>query len=252
MTKRIFEADYATDLMQALTWKHDKAEKLQALITAKENWYSQNHDAFWSSWHNDVFNLDTATDFGLSVWSLILDQPLYFSVKSIDADYPAWGFENRKNFDNGNFAPEGGHIVELTTEQKRLILKLRYLQLTIKPSLPNLSAYIPPLFDRIGIPNVFFVDGHNMTMGIVFPKGLTYNLNVILSNYDILPRPSGVKLVVVDGLPTSISWGFGRFHQNFDNGNFRDPQYDEAYISEIGDAYFADSEGSVYTIDPFQ
>ena len=67
------------NLLTALDWQRSNADVIQNLITKKQEWYEANHCDFWNDWVTDVFNLDTANDFGLSVWAIILDEPIYWS-----------------------------------------------------------------------------------------------------------------------------------------------------------------------------
>ncbi|NIT55538.1 MAG: DUF2612 domain-containing protein, partial [Aliifodinibius sp.] len=65
----------------------------------------------------DVFNLDTANDFGLSVWSVILNTPLTVENNEPEPDNSNWGFgNNRKNFNNGNFTAFGSSFALKTEE----------------------------------------------------------------------------------------------------------------------------------------
>jgi len=82
--------------------------------------------AILEDWYTNVFNLQTANDFGLAVWSQILSLPLFGKYKPDPPDKPIWGFgTNNQNFGHGNFTFNSGGI-NLTTEEKRLVLKLRY------------------------------------------------------------------------------------------------------------------------------
>jgi hypothetical protein len=80
------------DLEKALDWQRSKAPILKALIKKKQEWYEANFCEFWNNWTVDVFNLNTANEFGLSVWSIILNEPLFGITQASPADYPSWGF----------------------------------------------------------------------------------------------------------------------------------------------------------------
>src|SRR4051812_32389498 len=96
--------DFSVDLLRAILWQYTGATNLQALLAEKSDWYFANQQRFWTDWFNDVFDLATANDFGLAVWSIILGQPTYIASGPAPADYPAWGFgAYHKNFGNGNF-----------------------------------------------------------------------------------------------------------------------------------------------------
>jgi hypothetical protein len=76
------------DLEKALDWQRSKAPILKALIKKKQEWYQANFCDFWNNWTVDVFNLDTANEFGLSVWAIILNEPLFGITQASPADYP--------------------------------------------------------------------------------------------------------------------------------------------------------------------
>lgn len=82
MSATIQEFDFSVDLLRALLWRHDDAEHLQSILTQKNQWYLENETEFWDNWFTDVFNLQTANDFGCSVWALILGVPLNLIVAS--------------------------------------------------------------------------------------------------------------------------------------------------------------------------
>ena len=121
----IREFDFSVDLLEALLWQYNDAERLQGLLERKNAWHAEAHSAFWEDWYRDVFDLRTANDFRLSVWSIILDLPLFAPLPpGVDED--AWGVEGfRKNFTYGNFVSSGVTVTRLDTEQTRLALRLR-------------------------------------------------------------------------------------------------------------------------------
>lgn len=208
--------DYSVDLMQALLWQHNDAERLQKLIEQKQAWYDANQEAFWDSWVVDVFDLRTANDFGLSVWSIILNQPLVVDAGSDSPDKPIFGFgEYHKNFNRGNFAKSGGSI-GLSTEQKRMILQLRYFQLVSRGAIPEVNAFLASIFEEMG--SVYVTDGYDMTASYIFDFEPSSQLMLILEKFDLLPRPAGVELNILR--TAGNSFGFGEFHSNFTNGNF--------------------------------
>ena len=67
--------------------------------------------------------------------------------------------------------------------------------------------------------NAYVVDGRDMTARYVFEFPLPSGLEMIFTEYDLLPRPAGVKIDYVI-IGDADGWGFGRYHENFTNGNF--------------------------------
>lgn len=208
--------DFSVDLLRALLWQYNDAARLESILRQKQAWYDANQTAFWEDWTRDVFDLRTANDFGLAVWAIILDIPLAVASQGDDANKPIWGFgQYHENFTNGNFASIASS--QLSTEQKRLVLRLRYFQLVTRGTVPEVNAFLAYLFEPLGL--VYVNDGYDMTARYVFNFPLSSALEVVLTEYDLLPRPAGVKIdYVVIG--DADGWGFGRYHETFTNGNF--------------------------------
>lgn len=213
---KIQEFDFSVDLLRALLWQYNDAARLQSLLTQKQDWYDLNQSEFWDAWVRDVFDLRTANDFGLSVWAILLNVPLVV-VSDVDPSaQEVWGFgANRQNFTNGNFYPT--QTAGLTTEQKRLVLRLRYFDLVTRGAVPEINAFMAYLFADYG--PVYVNDGLSMKARYVFGFPLPSKLATVLRDFDLLPRPAAVAVdYVVIG--EADGWGFGAYHENFTNGNF--------------------------------
>ena len=210
----------AINLDRALLWQYNEAQTLEALVISKKAWYEENGSQFWISWYSDVFDLRTANDFGLSVWSIILKLPLSVTDEPTGAQ-PSWGFGAlNQNFGNGNFGSLGGNSVELTTEQARLVLLLRAYQITSSGRIPEINKFFKYLFQELlGMGVAYAYDNLNMTISYNFQFDLPQKIRYVFDNFDILPRPSGVGISAIDVNPVP-SWGFGIHNHNFNNGNF--------------------------------
>jgi len=208
--------DFNVDLLKALLWEHDNAEGLKVIAQRKQEWYDLNQREFWESWQRDVFDIDTATAFGLVVWARILNVQLGVEVEDTRA-IPAFGFgTNHLNFNNGNFGRFAG-VQALTVEQQRLVIKLRYFQLVSNGTVPEINEFLSILFENEG--KVFVVDSLDMTFATYFFTFVPNSqLRFILEKFDLLPRPAGVG--VRWQIQIRPSWGFGVNHLNFNNGNF--------------------------------
>lgn len=212
--------DFSVDLMQSLLWQYNEAVNLQTLIAEKQEWYNINQTEFWENWFIDVFNLQSCNDFGLDVWSKILNIPLQVGLP-INFNKPIFGFNsNVKNFNNGNFVRPGASLA-FTVPQKRLLLRLRYFQLVTTGAIPEVNDFLALVFAEPGLAytgKVYLLDGLNMSITYVFTAYIPYQLIFMFQNYDILPRCNGVKRKIV--VQTGKIFGFGPFNQNFNNGNF--------------------------------
>lgn len=211
--------DFSVDLLANLLWQYNEAARLQALIESKQAWVTRVQTDFWTDWVRDVFDLQTANDFGLSVWAVILDMPLTVAAQP-DNNKPIWGFgagvgNPRVNFNRGNFAATSSAF-GLTTEQKRLVLRLRYFQLTTRATAPEANAIMNAIF---GPGVAYVVDVGGMRARYVFTVPPPAAVELVLIAYDLLPRPAAVLVdYVISG--EANGWGFGRYHTNFTNGNF--------------------------------
>lgn len=213
----IQQFDFSVDLLRAILWQCNNAINLQALLDAKDAWYQQNQTEFWTNWIENVFDLRTANDFGLAVWSIILGQPTYISNAASPTDYPSWGFGAfHKNFTRGNFASNTGNTYQLPTETARLLLQLRYFQLTSSGTVPEINRMLKYVFANYG--SAYLEDRLDMTQRYVFRFPLSSNLILLFENFDVLPRPAGVGSSYYQA--TISYFGFGVFHTNFGNGNF--------------------------------
>lgn len=207
--------DFNVDLLKALLWQYNTAEKLESILRSKQDWYDAEQRDFWEKWLVDVFDLRTCNEFGLTVWSIILGQPLGVDIGGDPVGKPIWGFgQYHKNFTNGNFTVGNDSFVQLSSDQKRIILRLRYYQLITRGTVPEANKYVR---DVLGT-GVYVLDGLNMTAEYIFTSAIPSNVLFLLENYDILPRPAGVR--VSYSVIAEDTWGFGEYHANFNNGNF--------------------------------
>jgi hypothetical protein len=137
----IQQFNYSVNLLQAILWQYDESSNLLSLINQKQAWYDEYQTQFWIDWYNNVFNLETANQFGLSVWSYILNVPLFLNNPQ-PMDRPTWGFNNNLAFPvlensylNFGFLPTittGGNfynkLINLSLEEQRFLLRLIILQ----------------------------------------------------------------------------------------------------------------------------
>lgn len=212
----IQSVDYNVDLLRAILWQYEDAGKLQSLVHAKQSWVNANHSGFWSEWYRDVFNIDTANRFGLAVWGRILN----ISLGVDQAPQPvkiSFGFgANHANFNNGNFGVLSTSTQSLTLEQQRMLIRMRYFQITCRPTVPEINEFLAYLFEDDG--PAYVVDNQDMTMTYVFGFAPSSELQYILENFDFLPKPSAVRINWISF--SRKSFGFGPDNLNFNNGNF--------------------------------
>lgn len=208
--------DFSVNLLRALIWRFDSAPQLRAIAEAKQSWYDRNQTEFWSNWFRDVFNPDTLNDFGCAVWGRILDiqmnvedgRPITKNIFGFGSFYA--------NFNNGPFAKGKAELTKLSVQQKRLMIKLRYFQLTTRATIPEINQFMSLLFGELG--KAVAWDNRDMTITYFFEFVPSPSLRYILEQYDLLPRPEGVEAFWRQ-LPRR-RFGFGPRFANFNNGTF--------------------------------
>ena len=66
---------------------------------------------------------------------------------------------------------------------------------------------------------IYALDNLDMTITYVFTMpGFSQNLLEAITMLDLFPRPAAVRIKFITE-PITV-WGFGRYNQNFTNGNF--------------------------------
>lgn len=182
------------DVLGALLWQDNDAVNLSGLLNAKQAWYQENHCDFWNDWVVNVFDLNTANEFGLRVWSEILNVPLFASTERSPNEFPAWGFGDI-NFTHGNFATDDNSAFLLTLEERRIVLKMRFFSLVTSGALTQVNSFMASIF---GVGNFYMIDNNDMTITYTNTIELSSELTRTLIELDLLPRPSGVRLIYIN------------------------------------------------------
>lgn len=207
--------EFNVNLMRTVLWQYENAPKIKTLVQSEQDWANKNVTEFWQNWFRDVFNLKTANEFGLNVWSRILNVPLTINrPKRIGG---VFGFSSsHKNFGRGNFGRGKSQDISVTTEQARKILLLRWFQLTSRPTVGNINKALEIVF---GAGVAYVQDNLDMSNQLfMFTERPDYQTIDMLKNTDLLPRPSTVGSTFA--VQPRKGWGFGIHHLNFKNGNF--------------------------------
>lgn len=166
------------------------------ILALVDNWSAAidrlaDFDAFFEA----VWNVDTATGFGLDIWGRIVGVNRMLYVP--DSDY--LGFSQSSDaqpFDQGIFYGAGTFTANyrLTdSAYRKLILAKAALNIT-NGSIPAINAILRALFPGYG--NVYVRDNADMTMVFVFGATLTKVDYVIVSQSGVLPKPVGVSVTV--------------------------------------------------------
>ncbi len=211
---------FAVDVEQAVLWQYQNSLNIRTLIGDKQTWLYANQQIFWLNWYDTVFNLCTAnpTIFGMVVWSIILNVPVYIPIGDEQPAKPIWGFNafdptypdlenDYKNFGtdftanpgSGNFSTKS-QFFALTVQEQQFLLRVRYFQLANLGDVDDINMF----FDHICTDNtigytgtIYIEDNLDMTVTYVFtvPDTFPPALFSILNNLDIFPRPAGVARI---------------------------------------------------------
>jgi hypothetical protein len=240
--------DFTVDVLQSILWQYNHATNLLSLVDNKQTWLNENQTNFWfnenassdttgNGWYQNVFNLLTANTFGLAVWSILLDIPLFVTTPQIP-NSQIWGFNaytddtdtalinNYFNFGNtsetvSNFSNLNTTIT-LSNEEQRFLLRLRYYQLVTRgqilspqalesesntnPTPYDINSFLNYLCETSDIDypgEIYILDNLDMTITYVFTSAsFSVALLQAIINLDLFPRPAGVLLntaVVIGG-----------------------------------------------------
>ena len=208
---RIQQFNFDLDLLQVIPWEKDSAPNLAALLGHKAEWYKKYYSEFWSDWERDVFNLETANDFGLNVWAIILDLPLYTNPEESPPNFPAFGFASfGRPFDQGYFATSGNLANTLTLEQRRMLLTLRWMCLVSDGSMHSINRDVFRVFKG----TLYCLDRLDMTISYIFTQDPSDLIVSLMKTYDLLPRPAGVKANIL--IKPRDAFGFDPYGVPFD------------------------------------
>lgn len=189
---KVCNLENSVNLLECLLWQYDNAPKLQALIQSMQDDLNTNTRDFWNDFYTNVFNLETANSFGLTVWGILLgvERPKYTS---------------------------GGQEYVYTDEMYRKYLKARSILYSNNGSIYDINRYFSFLFPDKPI---LVVNNLDMTIRVVFYYTPSNEELVLINNPDFLPRPSGVKLEVATIPPDKIFGFEGSTLSGFDQGTF--------------------------------
>lgn len=134
---------YNADVRQHLKWLQNEAPYITSLTNKKALWIDKYHEEFWAEWYANVYNINTANQFGLSLWCIILG--VSSDLFNFNPATQRWAFgANRENFvyddkyhspalpaakqsKGGNFGNDETALTNL--DDIRTLLKFRYATL---------------------------------------------------------------------------------------------------------------------------
>lgn len=180
-------------------------------------------DEFTDEFITRVWDLTTNESYGLDVWGKIVGVSRYITAP-IESD--SFGFSEA---DNGapdyplpfNDAPFFAGVQETTSVRlsddayRTLILCKAFSNISIA-TIPEINKFLRMLFDGRG--KAYCVNYRDMAIGITLEFSLAPFEEAILSNYEVVPIPSGVKLSIHQIVPPYF--GFSADAYPFNDGTF--------------------------------
>lgn len=189
--------EIAFNARNVILWQYDNTPNFNALIAMKQNFYDNAVSDFWERWIVDVLNIQTANEFGLTLWGFLLnlERPLY-----TNAD---------------------GELVPIPTESYRLLLNAKLYKNSHAPTFSNVNTFIRQIFLNHPDNKSYVQDNLNMSITYILDFFPTAEEEIVLQLNDFLPRPSGVKIQSITPIPPQETFGFeGSGLQSFNNGVF--------------------------------
>ena len=189
--------EIAFNARNVILWQYDNAPNFNALIAMKQNFYDNAVSDFWERWIVDVLNIQTANEFGLTLWGFLLnlERPLYTN--------------------------DNGELVPIPTESYRLLLNAKLYKNSHAPTFSNVNTFIRQIFFNHPDNKSYVQDNLNMSITYVLDFFPTAEEEIVLKLNDFLPRPSGVKIASITPIPPQETFGFdGSGLQSFNNGVF--------------------------------
>jgi hypothetical protein len=147
------------------------------------------------SFYSNIWNLLTASGYGLDVWGRIVGVSRVLAVSST----PYFGFEEANEWVGFGQAPfyTGAAITSNYALADSAFLTLIYakaLSNISDGSIPSINKILMTLFGAMG--DCYCTDGQNMTMTYTFSFAPNAVDLAIITQSGVLPRPPGVSLSV--------------------------------------------------------
>ncbi|MGF6604657.1 hypothetical protein P3T23_009413 [Paraburkholderia sp. GAS448] len=222
------------DWRQTLLSQYANGPTLTAILACLDQDLEASGDL--ARFYDTIWNVLTATGYGLDVWGKIVNVSRQVNVVLPPA---CCGFQEAWNaadplagvlpFDVGVFnsgAPPVARNVTLDNDTYRTLVMTKAMVNITDCTAPSLNALLAYLFAGRG--RCYALDTGQMTMQYVFEFDLTVTETAILTQSGVLPRPTGVLANIVEATPGAF-FGFSEagpgpdsphFYAPFDQGVF--------------------------------
>ncbi|AYN25785.1 DUF2612 domain-containing protein [Buttiauxella sp. 3AFRM03] len=201
--------------------QYSASQKLLSIISTFDQ--ATSLDDFTDEFITRVWDLTTCETYGLDVWGKIVNISRYI-IAPIESTSFGFGEADDANPDYPtpfNESPFFGGVQETTNVRlgddayRTLILCKAFTNISIA-TIPELNKFLKILFYERG--RAYCVNYRDMTMGITFEFELAPYEESIMTNYDVVPIPSGV-LININQI-VSPYFGFASDAYPFNDGTF--------------------------------
>ena len=145
----------------------------------------------------DVWNLDTASGYGLDIWGRIVGVTRVLEVASSEYFGFSQAVPGITGFDQAPFY-SGQPIVgnyTLNDQDFRTLINAKALANICDGSIPSINAILRTLFAGRG--NAYVIDYGKMSMAYAFDFALSFVEQAIIGQSGVLPTPCGVSATIV-------------------------------------------------------
>ena len=187
--------DYASTLYS----QYSNSPVITSLLDFFSQWIDANESV--DGFYDQIWNVETAVGYGLDVWGRIVGLNTGRVLPVYPTEY--LGFNEAGNL--AGISNSWGHAtwysgetltsnVSLTDDAFRLLILAKAATNIWDGSIPGLNAILRALFPG---QIAYCTDGLNMTMTYTFGFSLSPVQISIIFNSNVLPRPAGVSVTVV-------------------------------------------------------
>lgn len=168
---------FDTNLIQNVLWQYENADRLKSLISQKDEWYSNNLNAFWQKIVDDFLNIRTATDWGLNLWGKILNVSRIYNVNGVQTT--------------------------ISTELYRRLILGKMSLIRSNGTVPEINKYLNFIFsDHTQTSGYAAIVNDNFDMSVYYVLNFTPSEEELALIYSrtFLPTPAGVldKIYLLD------------------------------------------------------
>lgn len=150
-------------------------------------------DYILDGFYDNFFNIDTATEYWVEIWGIIVNQGRAIKIPSVGDFFGFAGDDGAKTFNEAPFFDGEPSVTSFTItdlELYRHTIKTKQLINISDCSIPSLNAIVAYFFEDAGAS--FVTDGYNMSITYWLAVAANSDQALIFSDPAFCPRPAGV------------------------------------------------------------